>query len=175
MFVTLQYIIAVYTAVDSEFEITATFTDGIATLVNQIPQPGSVPPGQYRYYALDILNIDVELTVALTILSGTADLYVSVNSSNRRPTAAWYDQAFIGTGGDAAEAVVFSWDQLPECPDSSVEHTVFCHAYIGVCGRADSGADSNSSVSYTIVADAAKPNQTAMLLMDGVPSAGVIK
>jgi hypothetical protein len=166
-----QYIIAVLSSVDSEFTLTATYSSGAATLLNQVPMLGSASAqtGAGTFYVLDILNIDVDLSIALTPIAGIADVFVSVNSSNRRPSALAYDRSALGGSGEA-EVVLFSWADLPECPNSSVADTIVCYVYIGVFARP--GGD---NATYSIVADAAKPNQTAIMLVDGVPSVGVVR
>jgi hypothetical protein len=148
---------------------------GIARLTNQVPTAGTAPPGGYTWYFLDIVNPAVTLSVILTPLAGAPDVFVSVNSTVRRPTnasfskAAYYDGSG-GSGGNAGgEVLVFTWDELPECPDSSVDHTVFCQAYIGVYG-----GDGGVPASFTLLADAVKPNASEMMLVDGVPQAGVL-
>jgi len=165
------YVIAVLaTTTDSLFDIVASFTSSIIYLQDQIPMPGSVSNDEYRYYVLDITNTDVSLSVALTTIAGQgADLFVSVNSTNRRPSAEFNDKSSLSKGGSGAQVIFFSWDELKECPGSSVALTIACNAYISVRGYP------NSTTSYTLQADAAKENQTAYLLEDGVRIVGVVK
>lgn len=173
------YVIAVLaTTRDSLFDIVASYTSSIIYLQDQIPMPGSVYTDEYRFYVLDITNTDVSLSVSLTTLAGEgADVFVSVNSTNRRPTADFYDKASIyGGGGTQAQVIFFSWDELNECPGSSVALTIACNAYISVRGHSSSLNDNSSTVtSYILQADAAKENQTAYLLEDGVRIVGVVK
>ena len=108
------------------------------------------------------------LTVILTGLSGAPDLYVSVNSTVRRPTNSSYSKKALHDGSNPEQVLTFTWDELPECPDSSVDHTVFCQAYIGV------GGGGGQNATFTILADAVKPNASELLLVDGVPQRGVL-
>ena len=168
------YVIAVLAAADSSFEITASFTDGVIYLVDQVATPGLVADGAYRFYVVDILNVDVTLLSILTVTAGRADLFVSVNSTNRRPTAARYDKAALAgsaAGAGGAQAVGFEWAELTECPQSSVQQTISCNAYLSVRGAA---GDNSSSV-FSLLADVAKPNSTAFMLEDGVPIEGVVR
>ena len=66
-------------------------------------------------------------------------IYVFIHSANydKYTTHAYayatecrYDKASTVLN-DGAVAVTFDWSELPECPDSSVDHTVFCHAVSG--------------------------------------------
>lgn len=108
--------------------------------------------------------------MTLSASAGAPDLFVSVNSTIRRPNATAYSKAaFAGSPGSSSEqALVFTWDELPECPDSSVDHTVFCHAYIGVF------ADGGLAAEFTLMADAVDVNASEILLLDGVPVTGVL-
>jgi len=165
-----MYVIAVLAAADATFELTASFTDAVTYLVDQVPTPSSVNDGDYKYFVVDVLNVDVQLFAFLTVTAGRADLFVSVNSTNRRPSAARYDKAALaGSGG--AQAVAFSWPELAECPGSSVQQTISCNVFFGVRGA----TGDNSSSAFSILADVAKPNATAFLLEDGVPIEGVIR
>ena len=103
----------------------------------------------------------------VTVLGGAPELYVSVNSTNRRPTRLQYDKAAVSADGGAL-ALVFDWAELPECPDSSVDHTVYCHAYISVYG----GGAANAT--FTLLGDAARPNASDLLLSDGTPQSGIL-
>jgi hypothetical protein len=167
-----QYVVAVLCAQAAcEFSLTATYSDEASMLINQIPMFGAVGPGEYHWYALDIIHISVALTVVVTPLDGLPELYVSVNSTVRRPTNSSYSKAAVpdGSGGSGGVlAVYFTWAELPECPDSSVNHVVYCHIYIGVLGG------SGVPAVYTVMADAARPNVTELLLVDGVPTSNVI-
>ena len=94
-----QYIVAVGSVlpgVTSTFTLTATFSTGIITLRNMIPMRGGAPAGSYAYYTLNMVNPGVQLQAIVTALDGSPELYVSVNSSNRRPTAAWWVYCFDG-------------------------------------------------------------------------------
>jgi hypothetical protein len=167
------YVIAVLVVADSSFEITASFTDGVTYLADQVATPGAVADGAYRFFVVDILNVDVSLLSFLTVTAGRADLFVSVNSTNRRPTAARFDKAALagsaGTGG--AQYVEFAWSELAECPGSSVQQTISCNAYFGVRGA----TGDNSTSAFSILADVAKNESTAFMLEDGVPIEGVVR
>ena len=152
-------------AAPSTFSVTATFSDSLARLQNQIPTPGTVRAGEYVWFFIDMVIQRVQLTVSLTVVGGAPDLFVSVNSSVRRPNATAFSKAATWPG---EQVLVFTWAELPECPDSSVDHTVFCHAYIGVRG----GGGLNAS--FSLLADAVNPNATDILLQDGQPVAGIL-
>ena len=60
-----QYIIAVSAASpDTTFTVTATFSTGVITIINQTPMPGFAAAGEYAYYAVTIVNPDVDLVVS---------------------------------------------------------------------------------------------------------------
>ena len=165
-----MYVIAVAAtaARESTFVVTATLSTGVIALTDALPLAGAASAGEYAYYSLTILNPSVTLSVYVTPSAGAPEVYVSVNSTNRRPTSAWYDKRATPLDGGASLALIFTWAELPECPDSSVDHTVYCHAYIAILG----GGGVNAA--YDIVAEANKPNVTELRLRDGVSQVGVV-
>ena len=59
-----QYVIAVGVAAPgTTFSVTATFSTGVITLVNQKTMQGSVQAGAYAHYTLNMVNPGVQLQV----------------------------------------------------------------------------------------------------------------
>jgi hypothetical protein len=57
------------------------------------------------------------------------------------------------------QAVGFEWAELTECPQSSVQQTISCNAYLSVRGAT---GDNSSSV-FSLLADVAKPDRHGLV------------
>ena len=167
------YAIAILAAVDSQVTVTATATDGIAILTDGVPLPWAMPgdaTDSYSWFYLSIVSRDVTLLVAVTPVAGSVDVFVSVNSSNPRPTADAFDKAALGgVAGGGGLALSFAWSELPECPESSVANAISCSAWIAVRVRGGTGG-----ANFYTVGEAAKPNASSVQLFPGVPQTGLL-
>jgi hypothetical protein len=159
--------------------LTVALADGATELLDGVPQPGLLrggagADGEYAFYFLTIVSLEVSVAVALTPgavpLGGELDLYLSTNSSVPRPTAGAHSAAARGGPGRTA-ALEVPWAALHECPGSSVANAILCHVFIAVRCRACGGAPA----AFTLTAEALARNATAMLLTPGLPQFNVVR
>ena len=163
-----QYVIAVYAEANVTYTIVAGFTDGIRTLASGVPQQDTVGPGAGLFYRLLLKQANVDVTVAVTPISGDPDLYVSVHSANTFPGPSSFDKKSNGGLGQV-DSVIFQWQEMPECAALIAQGTD-CDVYIGVYGY--SGVPSNAS--YTITATVMSNRTLPVLLVDGEPQSGSV-
>lgn len=90
------------------------------------PMPGFTFSNQYVYFSFTARSFE-SFTIALTSVSGDADMYMTMNASAPTPTAAHYDWASTSTGSDS---IYINFQTDPRLADASVPLEFF----IGVVG-----------------------------------------
>lgn len=160
------YVAAAYSDAGGTVSVTANLGAGWEDLEPGVPAQAALARGAYAYYRL-VMTEASAAQVVLTPAAGDADLYVSRNASNPRPTQARHDKASIG-GGTSVERVTFGISEMPECVAAFAPGGAgVCALWVGVFGY--------TTTSFALVGSLNNSDPTAAtLLLDGVALAGVL-
>lgn len=95
---TCEYIVGVYGLSDATYSISASTAEATIPLIQGIPVQRRTEPGNNLYFSTRVENYMVDLSIAVTALSGDPDIYVS--NTTARPNAANYTWSSRKNGDD---------------------------------------------------------------------------
>jgi len=134
-------------------------------LADGVLQSGFVNESEFRHFELAVNNIGhKDLSITLTILSGTAEIYVSTSEMPvPADTATWQWRDWPWDESTAVKQIEIGWEDPSHCLHST-ENERICHYWITVLGKQD-----NTEFSLR-----ATTNDAIMPLTGGIPARGVV-
>eukprot|EP00981_Chlorochromonas_danica_P002257 scaffold437_cov168-Ochromonas_danica.AAC.74 len=144
----------------SQYTLLASPQDSIIALSNGLPQSGHVSARSSNYYVFPLHQVDVDISISLSALSGDPDLFVGLGGIHH-PNPRNFSLAHMSLGEDD---LTLQYSSIKQYCVPDIRRA--CMIYLGVFGW------SNASYSLTVSTD--EGFQSRSLLLDAVPTSGYV-